>query len=94
MARSGHPVHRSECPWSRDRSALLSATQHEKPSDAPGPNLEAIFRPRRELTGELFGVDVDGELRITRMKHRYGEGCYSIDGYPLRDGMRAVIGRG
>ena len=58
----------------------------------------AIFRPGREpvkiITGELFRVEVDGELRVTRMEHLYGEGYYSIDGYPLRDGMRAAIGSG
>jgi hypothetical protein len=37
---------------------------------------------------------VDGELRVTRMKELYSEGYYSVDGYPLRDGMRAAIGGG
>jgi hypothetical protein len=26
------------------------------------------------------------------MEHLWGEGYYSIDGYKLRDGMRAAIG--
>jgi hypothetical protein len=29
-------------------------------------------------------------LKLTRME--YDEGYYSIDGYPLRDGLRAAIG--
>jgi hypothetical protein len=58
----------------------------------------AISRPRRDpveiTSGELFRVEVDGELRVTQMEHLYAEGYYSIDGYPLRDGMRAAIGSG
>ena len=54
----------------------------------------AVYRPGRlrvEITsGELFRVEVDGELKLTRME--YDEGYYSIDGYPLRDGLRAAIG--
>jgi hypothetical protein len=54
----------------------------------------AIYRPGRlpvEITsGELFRVEVAGELKLTRMA--YDEGYYSIDGYPLRDGLRAAIG--
>jgi hypothetical protein len=53
----------------------------------------AIYRPGRlpvEITSsELFRVEVDGELKLTRME--YDEGYYSIDGYPLRDGLRAAI---
>jgi hypothetical protein len=44
------------------------------------------------MSGELFRIEVDGELRLTRMEEVWGEGYYSIDLYPLRDGMRAVIG--
>ena len=44
------------------------------------------------MSGELFRVEVDGELRVTRMEEVWGEGYYSIDLYPLRDGMRAGIG--
>jgi hypothetical protein len=43
-------------------------------------------------SGELFRVEVDGELRLTRMEEVWGEGYYSIDLYPLRDGMRGAIG--
>jgi Domain of unknown function (DUF5348) len=56
----------------------------------------AIMRPGREpfelTSGDVFRVEVDGELRLTRMEHLWGEGYYSIDGYKLRDGMRAAIG--
>ena len=54
----------------------------------------AVCRPEREpieiTSGELFSVEVDGELKLTRME--YDEGYYSIDAYPLRDGLRAAIG--
>ena len=54
----------------------------------------AIMRPGRqpfELTsGDVFRVEVDGKLQITRMGNLRGEGYYSVDGYPLRDGMRAA----
>jgi hypothetical protein len=56
----------------------------------------AISRPGRDpveiTSGELFRVEVDGELRLTRMEHLWGEGYYC--GYPLRDGMRVAIGSG
>jgi hypothetical protein len=58
----------------------------------------AVCRPGRDpveiTSGELFRVEVDGELRVTRMEELYSEGYYSVDGYPLRDGMRAAIGSG
>ena len=45
----------------------------------------AVFRPGRDpveiTSGELFRVEVDGELRLTRMQHLWSEGYYSIDGY-------------
>jgi hypothetical protein len=60
----------------------------------------AVCRPGREpvevTSGELFRVEVDGVLRITRMEHDPDDdpdgGYYSIDGYELRNGMRAAIG--
>jgi hypothetical protein len=56
----------------------------------------AIMRPGREpfelTSGVVFRVEVDGKLQITRMEHLSSEGYYSIEGYPLRDGMRAAIG--
>jgi hypothetical protein len=62
----------------------------------------AVYRPGRlpaEITsGELSHVEVAGakELQLTRMEYRHlpgGDGAYySIDGYPLRDGLRAAIG--
>ena len=58
----------------------------------------AVCRPGRDpieiMSGELFRVEVDGELRLTRMEEVWGEAYYSIDLYPLRDGMRAAIGAG
>jgi hypothetical protein len=59
----------------------------------------AVYRPGRlpvEITsGGLFRVEVAGteELQLTRMKYNHsGRGYYSVDGYPLRDGLRAAIG--
>jgi len=69
----------------------------------------AVCRPGRDpveiTSGELFRVDVNGELKVTRMEFREflaplkgrenrgqsGE-FYSADGYWLRDGLRAAIG--
>jgi hypothetical protein len=60
----------------------------------------AVYRPGRlpvEITsGELFRVEVGGELKLTRMEYRHlpgGDGAYySVHGYPLRDCLRAAIG--
>jgi uncharacterized protein DUF5348 len=58
----------------------------------------AICRPgydQIEITsGDVFQVEVPGEagLRRTRMEHMQGEGYYSVNGYNLRDGLRAAIG--
>jgi Domain of unknown function (DUF5348) len=55
----------------------------------------AIMRPGREpfelTSGDIFRVEVGGKLQITCMEHLWG-GYYSVDGYKLRDGMRAAIG--
>jgi hypothetical protein len=52
--------------------------------------------PIEITSGELFRVEVAGELRLTRMEYRHlpgGDGAYySVDGYPLHDGLRAAIG--
>jgi hypothetical protein len=59
----------------------------------------AIYRPGRlpvEITsGELFRVEVAGAtgLQLTRMEYNHTDRrYYSVDGYPLRDGLRAAIG--
>jgi hypothetical protein len=58
----------------------------------------AVYRPGRlpvEITsGELFRVEVAGKLHLTRMEFRHSprRGYYTVDGYPLRDGLRAAIG--
>jgi hypothetical protein len=58
----------------------------------------AIIRPGRapyELTsGDVFRVEVDGQLKRTRMEWAQGRSgrYYSVEGYPLRSGMRAAIG--
>jgi len=58
----------------------------------------AVCRPGREpveiTSGELFRVEVDGELRTTRMEYAPGIGYYAVDGYELRGGLRAAIGSG
>jgi hypothetical protein len=45
-------------------------------------------------SGDVFRIEVPGEagLRRTRMEHMDGEGYYSVNGYNLRDGVRAAIG--
>ena len=68
----------------------------------------AIVRPGRipvEITsGDLFRIEANGELRVTRMEFRDFTGpmkghmyrgqpgeYYSVDGYRLANGMRAAI---
>jgi hypothetical protein len=54
----------------------------------------AVYRPGLlpvEITsGERFRIEFHGEMRLTRMEFR--RGYYTVDGYPLRDGLRAAIG--
>jgi hypothetical protein len=69
----------------------------------------AICRPGHtpvEITsGELFRIEVDGELKVTRMEFRHFTGplkgatyrgqpgeYYSVDRYWLQNGLRAAIG--
>src|SRR5262249_23705941 len=58
----------------------------------------AVCRPGREpveiRSGELSRVEVGGKgLHLTRMEYDPADRqYYSIDGYPLRDGLRAAIG--
>jgi hypothetical protein len=50
--------------------------------------------PIQIRSGDVFRVEVPGEdgLRRTRMEHKLGEGYYRVNGYNLRDGLRAAIG--
>jgi hypothetical protein len=62
----------------------------------------AVCRPGREpveiTSGEVFRVEVAGVkgLRLTRMEYNHTDrqyySYYSVDGYPLRDGLRVAIG--
>jgi hypothetical protein len=58
----------------------------------------AVCRAGREpveiTSGDLFHIEFAGKLHLTRMKFRYSprRGYYAVDGYPLRDGLRAAIG--
>jgi len=61
----------------------------------------AIYRPGRLpveiMSGDLFRIEVAGakELKLTRMEYDLiDRQYYSIDDYPLRDGLRATIGEG
>jgi hypothetical protein len=59
----------------------------------------AILRLGREpfelTSGDVFRVEVGGGmLQVTRMEHLWGEGYFSVDGFLLRDGLRAAIGAG
>jgi hypothetical protein len=58
----------------------------------------AVCQPGREpveiTSGERFRIEFLGEMRLTRMEFRHSprRGYYSVDGYPLRDGLRAANG--
>jgi hypothetical protein len=56
----------------------------------------AVCRPGRDqieiTSGELFRVEVAGELKVTLREYAHGDGSYSVDCYPLYDGLRAAIG--
>jgi hypothetical protein len=58
----------------------------------------AVYRPGRlpvEITSGEFRVEVAGAtgLQLTRMEYNHTDRrYYSVDGYPLRDGLRAAIG--
>jgi hypothetical protein len=58
----------------------------------------AVCRPgetRQELTaGDLSLIEFAGKLQLTRMKcpYRPRRGYYTVDGYSLRDGLRAETG--
>jgi hypothetical protein len=60
-------------------------TLHQQPSGR-----WAIMPPGHDpveiTSGEIFRVEVDGELRFTRMEHLSGEGYYSIDRNPCATG--------
>jgi Domain of unknown function (DUF5348) len=58
-----------------------------------------MCRPGREpieiTSGELFRVEVDGELKVTRMEFQHSGSTgeyYSVDGYLPLNGLRAAIG--
>ena len=46
--------------------------------------------PVEITSGERFRIEFLGEMRLTRMEFR--RGYYTVDGYPLHDGLRAAIG--
>jgi len=52
------------------------------------------YTPYEITSGDVFRVEIDGELKITRMEWAHGERgrYYSVDGYLLREGLRAAIG--
>ena len=60
----------------------------------------AIVRPDHDpyvlTSGEVFRVEVDGKLALTRMAfasaRRGGGEYYSVDGFELRNGLRAATG--
>jgi hypothetical protein len=51
--------------------------------------------PHEITSGERFRIEFLGEMRLTRMRFRDSprRGYYTVDGYPLRDGLRAAIGK-
>jgi hypothetical protein len=50
--------------------------------------------PVEITSGERFRIEFLGEMPLTRMEFRNSprRGYYTVDGYPLRDGLRAAIG--
>ena len=48
------------------------------------PGLKPVTIPH----GEVFLLEVAGELKRTRIEYRSGD-SHSVDGYPLRAGLRA-----
>jgi hypothetical protein len=53
------------------------------------------LRPIEITSGDRFEVEVAGRqgLQPTRMEfNHFGNGYYSVDNYPLADGLRAAIG--
>ena len=50
--------------------------------------------PMEITSGEVFRVEVEGKegLQPTRMEHAHPGGYYAVEGYPLRDGLRAALG--
>ena len=50
--------------------------------------------PMEITSGEVFRVEVEGleGLQATRMEHAFGRGYCAVEGYPLRDGLRAALG--
>jgi hypothetical protein len=55
----------------------------------------AIWRPGHDpveiTSGEIFRLEVDGELRLATLEHLPVRGYYVAEGYELREGMRAAI---
>jgi hypothetical protein len=64
--------------------------------------LWAVCRPWRPPvqieSGNVFRVDVDGDLKLMQMGYRHFAGgggeYYSVNGFKLRNGLRAAIGTG
>jgi hypothetical protein len=57
----------------------------------------AVCRTGREpveiTSDELLRVEVADEMKLTRMEYNHTDRqYYSVDDYPLRDGLRAAIG--
>jgi hypothetical protein len=50
--------------------------------------------PVEITSGEVFRVEVEGKegLQPARMEHATPGGYYAVEGYPLRDGLRAALG--
>ena len=62
-------------------------------SNSNDPALDGPEREPVEITsGEPIRVEFAGQLKLTRMEYQPGDGYYTVDGYPLRDGLRAAIG--
>jgi hypothetical protein len=49
--------------------------------------------PHEITSGDLFHIEVAGELHLTRMEFRHSprRGYYTVAGYPLLDGLHSAI---
>ena len=49
--------------------------------------------PIEIMSGDVFRIEVNGKMRLTRMEFEEGRGYYSVDDYELKSGLRAALER-
>src|SRR5262245_34562362 len=84
-----------DCFWHSTDPVASPATWPLIGVNPTGNDLSKLNLYRFQL-GETFRVEVDGELKPTRMEFAHGKrgggSYYSVDGYDLRSGLRAAVG--